>query len=90
MSPDVRGNSADQISLPWAIMEGKCCLCYSTKVIEYYPDVCIIHNYLEYLYTIKYGWIPCGTHWVPAVIVVVVVVVIVVVKVVVAVVVLAI
>ena len=88
MSPDLRGNSADQISLPWIMIEGKYCLCYSTKVVEYYPNVCIIDNCLEYLYTIKYGLIPCGTHWVSAVIIVaivdVVVVVIVVVKVVVA------
>ena len=49
---DHMGNSADQISLPWVIMEGKYCYCYSTKAVEYYPDVCIIDNCLEYLYTI--------------------------------------
>ena len=58
-----------------------------TKVVEYYPNVCIIEDCLEYLYL--YSRIPCGTHSVYAVIVVaivvaIVVVVIVVVKVVVA------
>ena len=52
LNPDLRGNSADQISLPWILMEGKYCLCYSTKDVEYYPNVCIIDDCLEYLYTI--------------------------------------
>ena len=82
---DHMGNSADQISLPWVIMEGKYRLCCSTKVVQYYPNVCVIDDCLEYLYTMQYGRIPCGTHWVSAVIVVVVlVVVIVIVQVVVA------
>ena len=51
LSPDLRGNSADQISLPW-VMKGKYCLCYSTIVVEYYPNVCIIDDCLEYLDTI--------------------------------------
>ena len=61
-------------------MERNYRLCFSTKVVEYYPDVYVIDNCLEYLYTIQYGRIPCGI----VVIVVVVVVLIVVVKVVVA------
>ena len=61
---------------------------YSTKVGVHSSNVGLIEGCLDYLYTIQYGRIPCGTHWVSAVIVVaiveVVVVVIVVVKVVVA------
>ena len=57
------------------MIKEKPCLCYSTKVVEYYPNVCIIDDCVE-------------MNWVSAVIVVpilvVVVVVIVVVKVVVA------
>ena len=52
LSPDLRGNSADQISLPWIMIEGNYRLCYSTKVVEYYPNVCILDDCLEYLYTI--------------------------------------
>ena len=52
LSPDLRGNYADQISLPWIMIEEKNRLCYSTKVVEYYPNVCIIDDCLEYLYTI--------------------------------------
>ena len=52
LSPGIRGNSADQISLPWVMIEGNHRLCSSTKVVEYYPNVCIIDDCLEYLYTI--------------------------------------
>ena len=52
LSKDLRGNSADQISLPWVMIEGNHRLCYSTKVVEYYPNVCILDDCLEYLYTI--------------------------------------
>ena len=51
LSLDLRGTSADQISLPWILIEGKNHLCYSTKVVEYYCNVCIIDDCLEYLYT---------------------------------------
>ena len=37
LSLDLRGNSADQISLPWIMIEGKNRLCYSIKVVEYSP-----------------------------------------------------
>ena len=52
LSPDLRGNSANHISLPWFMIEEKYRLCYSNKVVEYYPNVCIIDDCLEYLYTI--------------------------------------
>ena len=76
--------SAEQVSLPWIMMERKGCLCYSTKVIEYLPNICLIESCLEYLFTVQYSWIPCGTHWVSAVVVVLVLVVIIVYEVVVA------
>ena len=58
-------------------MEGKGQLCYSTIGVEYLPSVCLIEGCLDYLYTIKYGWIPYVTHRVSAVVVVAVVVVVV-------------
>ena len=56
-------------------MEGKGCLCYSTKDVEYSPNVFLIEGCLDYLYTIKYGQILCGTIWVSIEVVVVVIVV---------------
>ena len=54
---------------------GKGRLCFSSKVVEYSPYVCIIESYSDYLYTMKYGRILFRTHWVSAVVVVAVVVV---------------
>ena len=64
-------------------MEGKDCLCYSTKVVEYSHNVCLIEGCLDYLFTILYARIQCGTHRVSAVVVVAVVVVVLVVVIVV-------
>ena len=52
LSPDLRGMSAEQISLPWIMMEEKVCLCYSNNVVKYSPNVCLIEGCLDYLYTI--------------------------------------
>ena len=76
LSPDLRGMSAEQISLPWIMMEEKGCLCFSTNVVEYSPKLCIIDDCLDNLQYIR---IPCGTNWVSAVVVVAVAVVVVVV-----------
>ena len=51
LSLDLRGNSADQKSIPLIMIEGKNYLCYTTKIVEYYPKVCMIDNCFEYLYT---------------------------------------
>ena len=48
LSLDLRCNSANHISLPGIMTEGKKCLCYSTKVVEYYPNEWIIDDCLEY------------------------------------------
>ena len=52
LSSDLRGMSAEQITLPWIMMEGKGCLCYSNKDVKYSHNVGLIDNYLDYLYTI--------------------------------------
>ena len=52
LSPDLRVMFAEQIRLPWIMMEGIGHLCYSTKRVEYSPNLCIIEVYLDYLYTI--------------------------------------
>ena len=49
VSDGLRGMSAEQVSLPWIMMEGKGRLCCSTKVVEYIPDVCLIEGCLDYL-----------------------------------------